>query len=170
MIEDEFPDIKKNKTLIPEDVRKKTPSYNICLVERMYRWNEILAEGGRKKNDYVLLLIDALDEDFKRKFPSGEGKDIDKKSDTYKQFVLRFCDSVVKAIEYGNIIIAHGHRLGVLKVSMLKEFDDTVVNRNMAIFYKALVSTDLVKYAEALFKEADEREIRKKSVTTDQDK
>lgn len=78
---------------------------------------------------------------------------VNKENEAYKQLVWRICDSIVKAIEFGNVIIARGRPITGVKLVVLKEFDDKVVNRNMAVFYSSLMSSDILSYAVELMNE-----------------
>jgi len=142
MIEDEFPDIKK-LNCTPLIVTKGTQKYSRHRIDRLFRFRKILQVGLRRKNDYVVCNVNGMDNFFKKE---NNITIINKRSKSYGKFVLRFCDSVTKAIEHGNKYMAHLLTGGGVKLYVLGVYDK-VVDKNMAVFYNSLIVTDIAEKA-----------------------
>lgn len=122
MLEEEFSDVMKMNNLIPSDVLAKTLAHNRYKVERKYRWKKLLEIGEKKGNPYILLTMKELKQYYMK---TNKLEQIDKTCQEYQDFILRFCESIVKAIDEV--------RLDALHVC------DNVVDTNMSLFYNALM-------------------------------
>lgn len=133
-IEDEFPDIKNNKSMIPAPVLKNTPSHSRHWVNRKYQFLEILKVGEKEENEYVVAILEELEKYYKKKYKTVT---IDKKSAKYEKFLLRFCTSIVEAIQKGNEI-AHQGTGSMVKIESLDLYTN-IVDPFMTVFYNAIV-------------------------------
>jgi len=140
MIEDEFPDIQK-KNFTPSKV--KTKGHSKHRIDRLYRFRKILLTGLRRKNEYVMCIMEGVDTEYKAKYNITT---IDKRSKNYERFLFRFCDSVTKAIEHGNRYLAHLLTGGGVTLSVIGEYYK-VVDGHMVTFYNSLIATDLAEKA-----------------------
>jgi len=95
MLEDEFPDIKK-LNFKPLIVTKGIQKHSRHRIDRLFRFRKILQVALRRKNAYVVCIVNGMDAFFKN---NNNITIINKRSKSYEKFVFRFCDSVTKATE-----------------------------------------------------------------------
>ena len=118
--------------LVPPKEWNRTPGHSRHIVTRKYRWYDILEFGS--EDDYVKLLVEELDKQFKIE---NKVEEIVKDSGKYQKYRLEFCNSIVNAIEHGNKIVAHANDGTAVNFDVV--VFGNVIDRYMRYFYNALV-------------------------------
>ena len=140
MIWEEFPNAISR---VPPDEWKSTPVWDKGRVARKHKFYNILKEGEEDENDYVLLIIDEMNTYSRKRFNLTKDERIDEGSRRYIGFRFRFCDSIIKTIEYGNKVVAHAQEGCSPKVNVLGAYDNDVMDRNMKIFFRRSMVKEL---------------------------
>ena len=135
-MEDRFGNTVNDK--IPTDVQTlaiRIKDYDTHIRKRMYTWWNIIQE--KKEDMYIELVIKELQADFERRYPTAKVAD-----ETYKKYILGFCEAIARACERVNKLIAHVESGTEIRLEKLGFFDKAVDDK-MTLFYNAMVGTDI---------------------------